>query len=138
MSTSEDVPLYPLDCVKEKEDSNHARLTEPLEHDDTDNKQGTIPGAKGSLSAPATTNRWKTLMTAATTLLAYVFLNAGISMIVPFYSIEVSCIMCTSNYSLLNPQTLYILRRKESSEIWPICLSKLQANSSYRACKRSL
>ena len=100
MSTSEDVPLYPLDCVKEKEDGNHTRLTKPLEHDDTDSKQGTIPGAKGSAAAPATTNRWKTLMTAVTTLLAYVFLYAGISMIVPFYSIEVSCIMCTSNYSL--------------------------------------
>ena len=95
MSTSEDVLLYPLDCVKEKEDGNHAPLTEPLEHNDPDSKQGTIPGAKGSSAPPATTNRWKTLMTAVTTLLAYVFLYAGISMIAPFYPIEVSCIKCT-------------------------------------------
>ena len=74
MSTSEDVLLYLLDCVNKKEDGNHIRLTEPLEHDDTDSKQATIPGAKGSAAAPATTNQWKTLMTAATTLLAYVFL----------------------------------------------------------------
>lgn len=87
------VPLYPSDCVKE--DGNHIQLTEPLEHDDTDNKQGT--GA----AAPVITYRWKTLMTAATTLLTYAFLYAGISMIVLLYPIEVSCIKCTSNYSLI-------------------------------------
>ena len=93
MSTSEDIPLHFQ--FKEKEDGNDTRCTE-LEHGDaTNNKHGTIPSAKGSAgaagaAAPAATNRWKKVMITVTTLLAYMFLNAGISMIGPFYPIEVS------------------------------------------------
>ena len=90
MSTSEDIPLHFQ--FKEKEDGNDTRRTE-LEHGDTtNNKHGTMPSVKGSAgaAAPAATTRWKTVMITVTTLLAYMFLNAGISMIGPFYPIEVS------------------------------------------------
>lgn len=99
MSTSENIPLHL------KEDGNDTRRTEQLEHGDTtDIKHGTLPSAKGSAAAAApaaTTTRWKTVMITVTTLLAYMFLNAGISMIGPFYPIEVSYQVHVQRFSQL-------------------------------------
>ena len=84
MSTLEELPLQAVES-KEAEESKHPG---PLELDDA--AAGTRTSTKGA-TAPRTTSRWKTLFTTVATLIAYAFLNAGISMITPFYPIVVSC-----------------------------------------------
>ena len=88
MSTLEEIPLQATDS-KEEEDGNHTTHTEPLEPDDSA-QTSTVKRA----AAPVTRSRWKTIFTTVATLIAYAFLNAGISMIAPFYPIVVSHISC--------------------------------------------
>ena len=62
--------------------------TSRTEQDDTTNDtQGTSPSTK---AAAVTTSRWRKISFTVMTLLAYMFLNAGISMITPFFAIVVS------------------------------------------------
>ena len=89
MSTSEGIPLQPLGSKKLEDDDNHP---EPLGQDDTtDNAQQTSSSTPGPVS-PVTTSWWKTFFTTVAILFANGFLNAGISMITPFYPIMVSCL----------------------------------------------
>ena len=89
MSTLEEIPLQPAGS-KEVENCPHVTLTEPLEQaDTTDNTQET--STSGEVTAGLVVkSRWETVFIAVTTLLAIAFLNAGISMIAPFYPIVVS------------------------------------------------
>ena len=84
MSTLEEVPLQTTDS-KEEEDGSHTTHTEPLEP--FDSAQTTTVKEP---AAPVTRSRWKTIFTTVATLIAYAFLNAGISMIAPFYPFVVS------------------------------------------------
>ena len=54
--------------------------------DSPDDSQGTSPSTK---AATVTMSRWRKISFTVMTLLAYMFLNAGISMITPFYAIVV-------------------------------------------------
>ena len=91
MSTLEEFPLQAAES-KEVEESKHPGPPEP---DDT--VASTRTSTKG-VTAPGTTSRWKTLFTTVATLIAYAFLNVGISMIAPFYPIVVSCKDFCYNY----------------------------------------
>ena len=85
MSTFEGIPLQ----RKRTEDDNHP---EALGQDDTtDNAQQTSSSTPGPVS-PVTTSRWKTFFITVGILFANALLNAGISMIGPFYPIMVSCV----------------------------------------------
>ena len=65
--------------------------TSRTEKDDTtDDAQKTSPSTK---AAAVTMSRWRKISFTVMTLLAYMFLNAGISMITPFFAIVVS-FMC--------------------------------------------
>lgn len=89
MSAFEGIPLQPLGSKKVEDDDNHP---EPLGQDDaTENAQQTSSSTQGAVS-PVTTSRWKTFFTTVAILVANGFLNAGISMIAPFYPIMVSCL----------------------------------------------
>ena len=89
MSTMEEISLQPAGS-KEVENRPHVTLKEPLEQEDTaDNTQETSTSGEVTAGLVAK-SRWETVFTAVTTLLATAFLNAGISMIAPFYPIVVS------------------------------------------------
>ena len=89
MSTFEGIPLQPLGSKKVEDDDNHP---EPLGQDDaTDNGQQTSSSNKGAVS-PVATSRWKTFFITVAILFANAFLNAGVTMIGPFYPIMVSCV----------------------------------------------
>ena len=91
MSTLEEISLRPVDS-KDVVDGLTARA-ELLEEDDaTENAQGTLSSSEAGTTIRGTTSWWNTVFTTAATLLANSFLNAGISMIAPFYPIVVSCI----------------------------------------------
>ena len=77
MSTSEAIPLQ---AVSDK----------AVEDDKRVESQGQIT-SQGTSSSTAAPSKWKKILTAVATLIAYAFLNAGISMIAPFYPIVVSC-----------------------------------------------
>ena len=87
MSTLEEVPLQAADS-KEEEDGSLTTHTESLEPDNS----AQISTVKEA-GAPVTRSRWMTIFTTVTTLIAYAFLNAGISMIAPFYPFVVSHII---------------------------------------------
>lgn len=53
----------------------------------TDDTQETSPSTK---VAAVTMSRWRTISFTVVTLLAYLFLNVGVSLITPFYAIVVS------------------------------------------------
>ena len=94
MSTIEETPLQPRDS-KATEDSRHTSCTErlePLQVEDAtgESAQGITSSAKVTV-APVTTNCWKNGFITVTILITYAFLNAGISLIAPFYPIVVSC-----------------------------------------------
>ena len=92
MSTLEEISLRPVDS-KDVVDGLHAGRAERLEQDDvTENAQGTLSSSEAGMTLQGTTSRWNTVFTTAATLLANSLLNAGISMIAPFYPIVVSCI----------------------------------------------
>ena len=89
MSTLEEISLQPAGS-KQVENCPHVTLTEPLEQEDTtDNTQETSYNGEGTAGL-VVKSRWETVFTTVTTLLATAFLNAGISMIAPFYPIVVS------------------------------------------------
>ena len=97
MSTIEETPLQPRDS-KATEDSNHTSCTEQLESlqvEDAsgESAQGISSSAKVTV-APVTTNGWKKCFITVTILITYAFLNAGISVIAPFYPIVVSFLAC--------------------------------------------
>ena len=97
MSTAEETPLQPRDS-KAAEDSSHTSCTERLEplqvqETTTESAQGISSSAKVTV-APVTTNGWKKCFITVTILITYAFLNAGISIIAPFYPIVVSCLAC--------------------------------------------
>lgn len=52
--------------------------------DTTDDTQGTSPNTEMTFS------RWRKISFTVVTLLAYLFLNAGVSLVTPFYAIVVS------------------------------------------------
>ena len=83
MSTSEEIPLQGVDD-KKVEVGKHVELQEQVA------PQGTSPNTKGT----GAQSQWlcKKIFTTVATLIAYAFLNAGISMIAPFYPIAVSII----------------------------------------------
>ena len=90
MSTLEEISLPPV-VSKDVVDGLHAGRAERLEQDDvTENAQGTLSSSEAGTTLPVTTSWWNTVFTTAATLLANSFLNAGISMIAPFYPIVVS------------------------------------------------
>ena len=86
MSTSEGIPLQPLGSKKLEDDDRTLG-----QNDTTDNAQQTSSSTPGPVS-PVTTSWWKTFFTTVAILFANGFLNAGISMIIPFYPIMVSCL----------------------------------------------
>ena len=95
MSTIEETPLQPRNS-KVTEDSSHTSCTqrlEPLQVEDAtaESTQGISSSAKVTV-APVTTNGWKKYFITVTILITYAFLNAGISVIAPFYPIVVSFI----------------------------------------------
>ena len=86
MSTSEGIPLQPLGSKKLEDDDR------TLGQDDTtDNAHQTSSSTPGPV-LPVATSWWKTFFTTVAILFANGFLNAGISMIAPFYPIMVSCL----------------------------------------------
>ena len=54
------------------------------------NSTGTAQETQGTNAVAATTSQWKKVPITVTTLITYIFLYAGVSMIAPFYPIEVS------------------------------------------------
>ena len=91
MSTAVETPLQPRDR-KATEDSSHTSCTERLEPLQV--QEATTESAQGVTVAPLTTNGWKKCFITVTILITYAFLNAGISIIAPFYPIVVSCLAC--------------------------------------------
>ena len=83
MSASEEIPLQGVDD-KKVEVGKLVELQEQVA------PQGTSPNTKGT----GAQSQWlcKKIFTTVATLIAYAFLNAGISMIAPFYPIAVSII----------------------------------------------
>ena len=91
MATTEEITLGPVDReIEDVLDGSHIRRAELLEQDDTtDSRQGISPSTKEA-AGKVTTSRWKKVSITVTTSVTYLFLYAGISMIAPFYPIEVS------------------------------------------------
>ena len=81
MSTSEAIPLQ-IVSDKVVEDGKHLDSQEQI----------ASRGTSSSTKETAAPSRWKKIFTTIATLIAYSFLNAGISMIAPFYPIVVSCV----------------------------------------------
>ena len=84
MSTSEEIPLQGVDDKKVEKDGKHVELQEQI----------AIPATSSDTKETAAPSQWswKKIFTTVATLIAYAFLNAGISMIAPFYPIAVSII----------------------------------------------
>ena len=91
MSTIEETPLQPRDS-KATEDNRHTSCTERLEPLQVEDATGESASSAKVTVAPVTTNGWKKCFITVTILITYAFLNAGISVIAPFYPIVVSCI----------------------------------------------
>ena len=64
----------------------------PVDESPLDTGRGSISTTIKKAAASMTKSQWKRIFTAVATLIAYMFLTAGISMIAPFYPIVVSCI----------------------------------------------
>ena len=72
--------------------------TSRTEQDDANNDaQGTSPSTNGTKATSVTMSRWRKISFTVMTLLAYMSLNAGISMITPFYAIVVSFNVCRAS-----------------------------------------
>ena len=80
MSTSEAIPLQTV-SDKAVEDGKRVESQEQI----------TSQGTSSSTEGTAAPSKWTKIFTTIATLIAYAFLNAGISMIAPFYPIVVSC-----------------------------------------------
>ena len=95
MSTSEEIPLQGVDDKKVEEGGKYIELQEQVA------PQGTSLNTKET--AAQSQWSWKKIFTTVATLIAYAFLNAGISMIAPFYPIAVSIIFIDwSSYLFLS------------------------------------
>ena len=66
---------------------SEANVDDTSHTEQDDSLQGTSPSTK---AAAVTMSRWRKTSFTVTTLLAYMFMNAGISMITPFFAIVVS------------------------------------------------
>ena len=88
MSTSEEVPLQPVNG-KDARDGNLDVQTESMEQDDTTDGQEVVASPKVA-ATPVTISQWKKVFITVMTLFTYTSLYAAISMIGPFYPIEVS------------------------------------------------
>ena len=64
----------------------------PVDDSPLDTGRGSVSTTIKKAAASMTKSQWKRIFTAVATLIAYMFLTAGISMIAPFYPIVVSCI----------------------------------------------
>ena len=114
----ENIPLQPLNSKdsdhtsrtetlelgEDEEEDEEALITkedvalitiQPVDGSSLDNEQGTNSNAKKP-AAYVTVSWWKKIFTTVATLIAYMCLTTGISMIEPFYPIVVSCIRCFS------------------------------------------
>ena len=89
MSTSEKVSLQPVNS-KETRDGNLDVRTESVEQDDTTDGQEVVASPK-----VAAVSQWKKVFITVMTLFTYTSLYAAISMIGPFYPIEVSILKVT-------------------------------------------
>lgn len=78
------IPLQPFD-----KDGEEAKASSCSEQGAREAQENNAKGADEKVYV--TTRRWKRVSITVTTLLGYAFLNAGISMISPFYPIVVSC-----------------------------------------------
>ena len=78
------------EALSTKEDEAFIAI-QPVDDSPLDNGQGTNSSTKKA-AAYVTVSWWKKIFTTVATLIAYMFLTAGISMIAPFYPIVVSCI----------------------------------------------
>ena len=96
MSTSEKVSLQPVNS-KETEDGNLDVRTETVEQDDTTDGQEVVASPKVA-ATPVTVSQWKKVFITVMTLFTYTSLYAAISMIGPFYPIEVSILKVTFSH----------------------------------------
>ena len=88
MSTSERISLQPLNS-KEPGDDNLDGDTESVVQDDTKDGQKVVASTQ-VLPTLVTVSQWKKVFITVMTLFTYTLLYAAISMIAPFYPIEVS------------------------------------------------
>ena len=88
MSTSEKVSLQPVNS-KETRDGNLDVQTESVKLDDITDGQEVVASPKVA-ATPVTVSQWKKVFITVMTLFTYTSLYAAISMIAPFYPIEVS------------------------------------------------
>ena len=93
MSTSEEVPLQPVNSLDAR-DGNLVVQTESVEQDDTTDGQKVVASPKVT-ATPVTVSQWKKVFITVMNLFTYTSLYAAISMIAPFYPIEVSILMVT-------------------------------------------
>ena len=94
MSTSEEIPLQAVDSEKVEDGKD-------LE------SQETSPSTKASKGTAAPSGwSWKKIFTTVTTLIAYAFMNAGISVVAPFYPIVVSFVFIDHFARFLVPRNL--------------------------------
>ena len=96
MSTSEEVPLQPVNS-KDARDGNLDVQTESMEQDDTTDGQEVVASPKVA-ATPVTVSQWKKVFITVMTLFTYTSLYAAISMIAPFYLIEVSILKVTFSH----------------------------------------
>ena len=75
-----------LKSAVEVEDGSHAKHSLEQNNYSTDSAHETERTAAGAVI----TSQWKKVPITVTTLITYIFLYAGVSMIAPFYPIEVS------------------------------------------------
>ena len=88
MSTSERISLQPVSS-KEAGDGNLDGDTESVVQDDTNDGQEVVASTQ-VLPTLVTVSRWKKVFITVMTVFTYTLLYAAISMIAPFYPIEVS------------------------------------------------
>ena len=137
----ENIPLQPLDS----KDSDQTSPTETLSEDDKEDEEAlitkedeafiTIQPVDGSpldigqgtnsstkkAAAYVTVSWWKKIFTTVATLIAYMFLTAGISMIGPFYPIVVSCIRCFSPGPKSPNSAKHSLASHTLCRVWSCC-----------------
>ena len=88
MSTSERILLQPVNS-KEAGDGSLDEHTEPVEPDDTEDGQKVVASTQVPPTL-VTVSQWKKVFITVMTMFTYTLLYAAISMIAPFYPIEVS------------------------------------------------
>ena len=96
MSASEKVSLQPVNN-KDTRDGNLDVQTESMELDDTTDGQEVVASPQVA-ATPVTVSQWKKVFITVMTLFTYTSLYAAISMIAPFYPIEVSILKVTFSH----------------------------------------